>query len=476
MTATEGNITPHIIQTEIDGLPFAYQRSILRTDPDRLDETMKEIEDIRKDPASKLKRLKIKPHRHKKRGFLELPDDDEVDAMAVRDTINSALRDKGRTVRVGVEPAYLANEPDGRMLGMTVKHGHGVGGIFGTTRFGVHLVGFGPPARSAADLEAGRRPVVAVLDTPVREHPWLGDGDGEDAFWSDARRVGDPWEPKFEVPTESSDGQLSHAGHGTFIAGIVRLLAPDARVLSVPVMHSDGIVEEEHAYDALVWIRDRVSEAADGRSERFVDVVNLSFGRYEEAGESPADSSEMHSVLDELAELGVRVVASAGNEAKATRVLPAAFSKERFLGLFSEENDPDRTALISVGARDPDGTLAAYTSTGDWVTVNAPGTALVSTLPTFDPTEFPLPKDLDKSGDPTHPDPNFQASGIGQWSGTSFAAAWVSASIAAKLLEQAMPGSLVDNSSAAASARAKSAWDAVVADINYWVARHGLVD
>ena len=466
MTATEDHITPHIIQKEIDGLPFAYQRSILRTDPDRLGDTLREIRDIQQEPDSTLKDVTIERHPGRKSGTLELAGDD-VDALVVRDRLRDALHARGVTVPLEVEPVYHADEPDGRFMGMPVKHGHGVGGIFGTTRFGVHLNGLAPPPRLTADLNAGRRPVVAVVDTPVRKHPWLGDGHGEEAFWQDAREVRDPWKPSFDI-RERKDGRRSHAGHGTFIAGIVRLLAPDARVLSIPVMHSNGIVEEEHALQALNWIHDRVST---GEDEKFVDVVNLSFGRYLRAGEIPADTSDLRSVLDRLAELGVRVVASAGNRHVRKRVLPAAFSRERF----AEESDPDHTGLISVGALDPDGTLAAYTSTGDWVTVNAPGTSVVSTLPRFDSTEFPLPADLDNNGDPTRPDPNFQASGIGQWSGTSFAAAWVSASIAAKLLEQAGPGGLVDSSPAMASPRAKFAWDAVRADLNDWVARDGLV-
>jgi hypothetical protein len=459
MTATEDQITPHIVRTEIRGLPFAYQRSVLRIDPDRFDKTLQEIKDVQQRSASSLKDLQIEAHPHKKRGYLELTSPGKIDALVMRDT----LRTEGFTGRLEVEPAYLADDPDGRIMGMPAKHGHG------TTRVGIHLVGFAPPARSGTDLRAARRPVVAVLDTPVREHDWLGDGDGDEAFWRDARQVEDGWAPDFEVPDESADGQLSHAGHGTFIAGIVRLLAPDARVLSVPVMHGNGVVEEEQVLHALGWLNDRVTEAVDhGSSERFVDVVNLSFGRYRDPGEDAPFTEEMRTLLGELARLGVRVVASAGNQPVKDAVFPAILGEDKHV--------PGHTTLVSVGARDPDGTLAAYTSTGGWVTVKAPGTSVVSVLPKFDPTEFPQPADLDANGNPTHPDPNFQASGIGQWSGTSFAAAWVSASIAAKLLEQSTPGSLVDNSPAAARARATSALDAVVADLKDWTESHGVVD
>ena len=292
--------------------------------------------------------------------------------------------------------------------------------------------------------------MVAVLDTAVREHPWLGAGSSDDAFWHDARHVEGAWAPDFAVPEESRDGRLSHAGHGTFIAGIVRLLAPDAGVLSVPVMHGNGVVEEEQVLHALGWLRERVARAVEGdRPELFVDVVNLSFGRHELDERDPADTASLRAALRELAAFGVQVVASAGNRPVDTPVFPAAFGE----------------ALVSVGALDPDGTLAAYTSTGTWVRVKAPGTSLVSTLPRFDPTDWPRADDLDANGVPIGPDPNFQASLVGQWSGTSFAAAWVSGSIAAKLLEQATPGSLADVSPEAAGARVSSALEAVEHDL-----------
>ena len=458
MTATEDHLTPHIIQTEIDGLPFAYQRSVLRTNPDRLDDTLKEIEDIKHAPDSMVKKLTVKPHPHMEPGYLELTGDD-VDAMRVRAELRAALATKGLGAPLDLVPVCLADDPD-PLVGMPVKHGHG------TTREGIYLTGFEPPVRSVSDPTAGRRPVVAVLDTQVREHPWLGDGEADDTFWQDARNAPDAWVPDFDVPDESGDGQLTHAGHGTFIAGIVRLLAPDARVLSVPVMHGNGAVEEGHVIKALRWLHERVTSEFDDQPDRFVDVVNLSFGRYL-LDDHPIDTTELSRVLTDLAQIGVQVVASAGNQPMETEVFPAVLSKETAA--------PGRPGLVSVGARDPDGTPADYTSTGDWVTVMAPGTAVVSTLPKFFHAVWPPPDDADGI-EKLLPDPNFQASGIGQWSGTSFAAAWVSASIAAKLLVQSTPGSLVDNSPTAAGARASSALSAVLADLKVWTTSHGVVD
>lgn len=458
-------ITPHIAFAFENGLPFAYQRSILRADPDRVDATLAEIEAIVRRPESKLRTLQLEHRPDKAAGFIELAGTDELDAKDVLD----ALRGVGLGAAVALQREYIADDPDpvtqfgvlqakeGQgttddpdpttpFAGLPAKEGHG------TTRAGLLVVGMKPPPRSAAEPDAGRRPVVAVLDTAVREHPWLGDGAGHDPFWHDARKVDDhPWRPPFTVPEEGTNGRLSHVGHGTFIAGLVRLLAPEARVLSLPVMDGNGVVEEEHVLHALGWLYDRVTRAVEsGRPELFVDVVNLSFGRYELEERDAADTASLRTALRELASLGVQVVASAGNRPVKTQVFPAAFD-----------------GLVSVTALDPDGTKAAYASTGDWVSVKAPGTSVVSALPRFDPTEWPVrPDDFDRHGQLKGPDPNFQASLVGQWSGTSFAAGWVSASIAAKLLERATPGSLAEVSPEAAEARGRSALEAVEADLD----------
>jgi hypothetical protein len=447
------DITPHVVLTFEHGLPVAYQRSVLRADPDRVEATLAEIEAIVRRPDSSLRTLQLEHRPDKAAGFIELAGTGELDARAVRDT----LRAEGLDAALAPQYEYLDYDPDSttQFGGLPAKEGHG------TTRAGLLLVGVAPPPRSHGEIPAGRRPVVAVLDTEVREHPWLGDGSGDDAFWRDARAVEDGWAPDFVVPEESADVRLSHAGHGTFIAGIVRLLAPDARVLSVPVMQGNGVVEEAHVLDALRWLYERVTKAVnDGRPELFVDVVNLSFGRYQLDDRDSADTAPLREVLRKLSSRGVQVVASAGNRPVETFVFPAAFGE----------------ALVSVGARDPDGTPAAYTSTGPWVSVKAPGTSLVSALPRFDHTYWPLPEELDANGVPKGPDPNFQASGVGQWSGTSFAAAWVSGSLAAKLLEQATPRSLAEVSPDVARPRVLQALEAVKADLERSVVSHDVVE
>ena len=79
---------------------------------------------------------------------------------------------------VADEPIHLSlthAEATAAYQAMGAKEGHG------TTRTGVDLPGLTPRPRRRAD-QVTRRPVVALLDTVVQEHEWIGDGSGEDAF------------------------------------------------------------------------------------------------------------------------------------------------------------------------------------------------------------------------------------------------------------------------------------------------------
>ena len=69
-----------------------------------------------------------------------------------------------------------------------------------------------------------------------------------------------PWDTPLTM--EPMLGELaSDTGHSTFISGIVRQLAPDARVLAIRIMHGDGIVYEGDLLCALHQLANRVAAA-----------------------------------------------------------------------------------------------------------------------------------------------------------------------------------------------------------------------
>jgi Subtilase family len=337
------------------------------------------------------------------------------------------------------------------LKGLPAKDGHA-----GVPREAVAMVG-APQVRSAPDwVPGGRRPVVALIDSGVGRHPWLAGADG-DPFWVDATALGWTGAPNGLATDQGSgdidpaDGVLdTHAGHATFIAGLIRQLAPDARVLSMYAMRGGGVLDETVVLCALDWLLDRVRRAsADSDSANFVDVVNLSFGYYEHLPADHRHTVALSQILGELGSLGVQVVASAGNDSTAQPVFPAAFADPAY-------SPRPAVPLIGVGALNPDGSFADYSNFGLPGEVWAPGTAVTSTFPRFSRPPGPVTLAY-KPGNLT--------SGFARWGGTSFAAGVVAGRIA-RALSDAAAGDhgLEDVSPEAACERANRALAAVTAE------------
>jgi hypothetical protein len=305
-------------------------------------------------------------------------------------------------------------------------------GDFG--RVPVRVLGPQPGSRPGhGGTGGGRRPVVALLDTGIDDHPWLGPADhrlGGDGFWVDARDLG--WNPGPRAPGGGHDypsrppfRQLAEQeGHGTFSAGLIRQVAPDAQVLLMRLIHDDGTIYGDHLLNALGWLHEQVS--ADALQ---VDVVCLPM---DFTPVLPGDArvlAWLGTVLGALGHLGVQVVAAAGNDGRDHPTYPAAFATA---------GSPPETALISVGAFNPNGTSRAYYSNfGEWVTAWAVGTSVVSCFPAIDGGANPELGLLDYERPPAESvDPDDFTGGFARWSGTSFAAAVIAGRLADALAQQ----------------------------------------
>ena len=337
----------------------------------------------------------------------------------------------------------------------------------GATRAPVAVCLRAPDRREPAALRC-RRPVVAVLDTGVRAHPWLDvrpdpaggyvvdPADGfvmddpgiQSAVYQEARYAADEQGDHsrrliagaWDGPAASDPlmGELNDAtGHGTFIAGIVRQAAPDARVLAIRIMHSDGVVYEGDLICALALLADRIAAAEQGDLAEMVDVVSLSLGYFDESSADVTGSSGLWQVIRLLLDLGVSVVAAAGNYSTSRRFYPAAFSLQ-----------PSPVPVIAVGALNPNGSKALFSDGGRWVQAWAAGAAVVSTYPddvngSLTPQVRVPAQPGRRSPEAGRPDdrealdPDDFRGGFATWSGTSFAAPLIAAHIAARLLEQA---------------------------------------
>jgi subtilase family protein len=268
---------------------------------------------------------------------------------------------------------------------------------------------------------AGNPPVIALLDTGVQDHSWLPEPYAGTPFWEDA-----DWEsaqPTGAVPARAAglgdeDGATrqdfgSHWGHATFIAGLIRLAAPGAQVLSLRVMNNRGSVSEARVIAALDWL------ARERYRGRRIDVVLMAFGRPREAEDDTSHLfAELRRAVNALAALDVRIVASAGNDSCTRPTVPACFA--------DEPNAP----VVSVGAGCSGSDPAWFSNRGSWVKQWRPGSDLLSIMP--------LRPDVAGAGDecarwkgtPFATEDIQDGNGAARWSGNSFSAAVVAAELA----------------------------------------------
>lgn len=191
-------------------------------------------------------------------------------------------------------------------------------------------------------------------------------------------------------PDANGDNTLDAvAGHGTFIAGLVQLLAPGSKIDVRKVFGAQGDVDE---FDLSTTIGALTGIDA-------MTIVNLSF-----SGETPDDPFVLSRRVRQLQQRGAVVVASAGNDATNHPQYPACL--------------PGVVGVGAVGSCGP----AWFTNWGPWVRACAPGMDLVSMF-------F---AQWNGSGTGV-PDPD-DFRGWARWSGTSFAAPIVAAALAREMM------------------------------------------
>jgi subtilisin family serine protease len=234
-------------------------------------------------------------------------------------------------------------------------------------------------------------------------------------------------------------------GHGTFITGILRQKAPSAQISSLRIVGPDGVVPEGALSTAVTEILIKHKQELDKSNgvTGWLDALVLSLGYYLETDDDPENSSAgehsaLGTLLAELASLGVAIFASAGNDSTTRPFYPAAFAV-----------DPRFTAkncvpLVSVAAENPDQSIALFSNDGDWVTAQAPGASLVSSLPTVMCGGWQPDVSIIGPGNRVRStiDPDQYSGGFGLWSGTSFAAPVVAGDFLAGLAALAPQASL----------------------------------
>ncbi len=235
------------------------------------------------------------------------------------------------------------------------------------------------------DGHRGSGVLVAVVDTGLLEsapalHPWLRGVTGD-----------------FEPEVDPTTGLIPrYTAHGTFIASIVRAMAPGAEVRVGRIFERAGARFESEVVQALYQMMDSSPP----------DIISLSAGTHTWLNGGLLSfrffiDGPLRQHRDTV------LVAAAGNDGRNWKFSPAKMK-----------------GVISVGALAPNGKKRAWFSNfGNWVRVYAPGQNLVHAYSrgTYHYYEH------------RRPDETFD--GMARWSGTSFSTPLVSGLIAARMSE-----------------------------------------
>jgi subtilisin family serine protease len=135
-------------------------------------------------------------------------------------------------------------------------------------------------------------------------------------------------------------------GHGTMVAGIIHLVAPNVRIIPLKAFNSEGWGTIADVIEAIGWA------AAHG-----AQVINMSFS-------ADTNSVELSQAIAEATSAGVICVASVANNGAETTVYPSNIH-----------------AVIGVAATTNDDYRAPFSNYGTDVDIAAPGVAVISTYP-----------------------------------------------------------------------------------------------
>jgi subtilase family protein len=248
-----------------------------------------------------------------------------------------------------------------------------------------------PPVSCDPRAGAGVRVVVldSGLDPAALSLPWMNGVTGD---------------PDPGVVPGQDLGQ--YAGHGTFIAGLIRCVAPAAEVIvraAFPRPGGSGSTKPLGCSFA-----DEVVDAlAQTLAEDRPDVINLAAGTFVLPGENTLIALE--GFYEEVFRFvkGTVIIAAAGNDARRERFYPAAAKWTVAAGALSA-NHRQR---------------APFSNFGTWVDVFTAGEHLVNAFPSGTLNYLEPPRQGN----------NATFTGLARWSGTSFSTGVLSGLVAARM-------------------------------------------
>ncbi|MFI4917265.1 MAG: S8 family peptidase [Phycisphaerales bacterium JB060] len=228
---------------------------------------------------------------------------------------------------------------------------------------------------AAQRIATGRGVIVAAIDSGLdAAHPVLA-GRIAPGGWNFITGTPDVADVGDGIDSDGDDLIDEAVGHGTMVAGLFARIAPDARILPLKVLDSDGLTSTFLMVEAIFYAIDNGAH-----------ITNISMG-------TTRETLVIDAALAEARDAGMLVVASTGNEDDSNPRFPSGSSDESGSSL----------GVLAVAAVDDENRRAEFSNYGQHVSLTAPGVDITSTTP----------------GD-----------GYGRANGTSFAAPMVAASAA----------------------------------------------
>jgi len=207
---------------------------------------------------------------------------------------------------------------------------------------------------SAHRISQGENTKVAVLDTGAQlDHPALVDNFEDAGRYDFVEGDKNPSDRPVGKDTDCDGEKDEMVGHGTHVAGIVDITAPEAKIMPLRVLDTEG-------YGNVFTIAKAVYFAQHNGA----DVINLSLG-------SPSRSRLLQEVIQDATANGVLVAAAAGNSNSLVAEYPAAGN-----GVVASADG--LVAVTSVNMYDQKSDFANY---GKWVDIAAPGESIRSAFP-----------------------------------------------------------------------------------------------
>ncbi len=159
-----------------------------------------------------------------------------------------------------------------------------------------------------AGFATGEGIVVAVLDTGFQlDHPMLA-GSFTNVRYDFVDRDADPTDVKDGLDNDGNRLVDEAYGHGTHVTGIIRLIAPNAKIMPLRVLNAEGDGNMANLVAAI-----------DFAVQNGAKVINLSLG-------ATKDNAQLQAAVQRAYARGVLVIAAAGNLDLWPKQYPAANS------------------------------------------------------------------------------------------------------------------------------------------------------